>query len=215
MTTFTLSADAIRSIATLVHASSNDDVTPILSAVQLTVTPTEWRAVATDRYMVAELTGAIGDYIHTLPGDDSETTLLIRAKDIAEYAKRMGARATVPVMLTVSDDGQSVEISNYEAISTYRLMNGNFPAVDRLFPEESAFAELPNIGIDPAKLARIGKIMPESLVALSPRYRAESPLNLRFTHAGHGSGKPGVIFITRGNRAEGFRALLQPVTLRD
>lgn len=210
MTTFTLSADAIRSLATLVHASSSDDVTPILCAIELTVTPTEWRAVATDRYVVAELTGDMGDYVHTLTNEPF--TVLIRAKDVADYAKRMGARSNAPVMFTVSDDGLEIELNNHDVRSGYRLMSGNFPPVARLFPEDSALTDTGALSIDPNKLARLGKILTPLEISMRPAHRKELATYMRFTEAGN---RPGPVLITRGPNATGYRALIQPMLIKN
>lgn len=216
MTTFTLPADALRSIATLHNATPADkaarDMTPILTAIQLTVTPAEWRAVATDRYVVAELTGDMGDYAHTLPMDGTETTVLIRSTDLVDYVKRMGARSSLPVMVTISDDGAEIELNNYDVRSGYRTVTGNFPPVARLFPEESAFTDLGAIGIDPNKLARLGKILMPFEVAMRPADRSSLPTYIRFTEQGD---RPGPVLVTRGPSATGYRALLQPVLIRN
>lgn len=205
MTTFTLSADTVRSLATLTNAASTDSVTPVIQAIQLTVTPSSWIAVATDRYVVAELTGDMGDWVHTLPAEPF--SVLIKATDLADFAKRMGARAERPVNLTVTDDGTELEMNNWDVRAIYRTISGNYPPVERLFPDADKLTDMGALAFAPDMLARLGKIYTPLDMSMAAKHRRELPVHLQFTES---SGKPGPVLITRGLKAVGYRALLQP-----
>lgn len=214
MTTFTLSPEALKSIATLHNATPADksarDMTPILGAIKLTITREQWVAVATDRYCVAELNGPMGDYAHTL--DESEPlTVTIESTDLVDVVKRM-KRETMPVMVTVDEEEGTVQFNNNESVHvTHRIIAGNFPPVERLFDVGSILAEVPNVALDPTKLARLGKVFPVELIGETASTRNSSPLKLEFTIQANPSdtGRPGPMRVTRGSVA-GYRALLQP-----
>ncbi len=121
-------ANAISQVAV---AASRDDVTPVITGVQLEVTASTISLVATDRYRVA---------VREIPWDSSgsgitEATALVPARTLSEIGKTFGHSGTISVAITNSDDRELIAFSADKKTVTSLLIKGNFPPVKRLFPE--------------------------------------------------------------------------------
>lgn len=130
-----LPAEAFSSaVSQVAVAASRDDVTPVITGVQLEVTENSLSLVATDRYRVAirevdwESSG----------GKSSETlTALVPARTLMEIGKTFGHSGTISVSITNSDDRELIAFSADKKTVTSLLIKGNFPPVRRLFPESA------------------------------------------------------------------------------
>ena len=119
-------------IAQVAVAASRDDVTPVITGVQLEVSDTSVSLVATDRYRVAvrEVEWDSGD--NTVP---EGLTALVPARTLQEVGKTFGHSGTVSVAITNTDDRELIAFSADKKTVTSLLIKGNFPPVKRLFPE--------------------------------------------------------------------------------
>ncbi len=118
-------------ISQVAVAASRDDVTPVITGVQLEVTASTISLVATDRYRVA---------VREIPWDSSgsgitEATALVPARTLAEIGKTFGHSGTISVAITNTDDRELIAFSAEKKTVTSLLIKGNFPPVKRLFPE--------------------------------------------------------------------------------
>ena len=121
-------ADAI---AQVVVAASRDDVTPVITGVQLEVTEDSLSLVATDRYRVA---------IRDIPWDAGtsgvvEATALVPARVLAEIGKTFAHAATVTISIAEGGDRELIAFSADDKAVTSLLIKGNYPPVKRLFPQ--------------------------------------------------------------------------------
>lgn len=152
MTTAYLPASTLTAIASLSGATSSDKITPILSVIKISVTPETVTAVATDRYIAARLTTPLGDVAHTV--SDTGSTFYLNATDAAMLAKlKTGG------MVTWNDETREVtaELDN-DSRFTLHAVNGNYPPVERLIPDESANHDIPaGVGFNPTTFAKIAK----------------------------------------------------------
>jgi DNA polymerase-3 subunit beta len=127
-----LSAEAFaNAVAQVAVAASRDDVTPVITGVQLEVTPTNLSLVATDRYRVAvrEIGWDASDSI-------TETvTALVPARTLTEIGKTFGHSGTISVAITNTDERELIAFQAEKRTVTSLLIKGNFPPVKRLFPE--------------------------------------------------------------------------------
>jgi DNA polymerase-3 subunit beta len=113
-------------------AASRDDVTPVITGVQLEVSENSLTLVATDRYRVAVRE------IEWDSGDSSSTetiTALVPARTLQEIGKTFGHSGTISVAITNTDDRELIAFSADKKTVTSLLIKGNFPPVKRLFPE--------------------------------------------------------------------------------
>jgi DNA polymerase-3 subunit beta len=114
-------------------AASRDDVTPVITGVQLEVSKTSLSLVATDRYRVAvrEIDWDSGQ------GDGSSETItaLVPARTLQEVGKTFGHSGTINVAITNRDDRELIAFRADRKTVTSLLIKGNFPPVKRLFPE--------------------------------------------------------------------------------
>ncbi len=121
-------------VAQVAVAASRDDVTPVITGVQLEVRETNLSLVATDRYRVAireidwDGGGVAGDA-------DTATTALVPARTLQEVGKTFGHSGTISVAITSRDDRELIAFSADRKTVTSLLIKGNFPPVRRLFPE--------------------------------------------------------------------------------
>ena len=118
-------------VAQVAVAASRDDVTPVITGVQLEVTENSLSLVATDRYRVAvrEIDWDSGS--NTAEGT---ITALVPARTLQEVGKTFGHSGTISVSITNSDDRELIAFTANKKTVTSLLIKGNFPPVRRLFP---------------------------------------------------------------------------------
>jgi DNA polymerase-3 subunit beta len=119
-------------IAQVAVAASRDDVTPVITGVQLEVSENSLSLVATDRYRVAvrEIEWDSGDKPLT-----ETLTALVPARTLQEIGKTFGHSGTISVAITNSEDRELIAFRADKKTVTSLLIKGNFPPVKRLFPE--------------------------------------------------------------------------------
>ncbi|CAN5172386.1 DNA polymerase III subunit beta [soil metagenome] len=123
--------DFANAIAQVAVAASRDDVTPVITGVQLEVSQNSLSLVATDRYRVAVREIA---WDSANSGIDSATAL-VPARTLTEIGKTFGHSGTISVAITSSDDRELIAFQADKKTVTSLLIKGNFPPVKRLFPE--------------------------------------------------------------------------------
>ncbi|MDQ0577366.1 DNA polymerase III subunit beta [Agromyces albus] len=119
-------------VAQVAVAASRDDVTPVITGVQLEVRENSLSLVATDRYRVAvreiNWDGGTVASVETM-------TALVPARTLQEVGKTFGHSGTISVAITSRDDRELIAFSADKKTVTSLLIKGNFPPVRRLFPE--------------------------------------------------------------------------------
>jgi DNA polymerase-3 subunit beta len=112
-------------------AASRDDVTPVITGVQLEITQNRLSMVATDRYRVAvreiDWDGSIGQ--------SEPSTALVPARTLQEIGKTFGHGGNISITLVSKDDRELIAFTAEKKTVTSLLIKGNFPPVKRLFPE--------------------------------------------------------------------------------
>jgi DNA polymerase III subunit beta len=124
--------DFADAVAQVTVAASRDDVTPVITGVQLEVGETSLSLVATDRYRVA---------VRDIDWDGGTTSsagsaALIPARTLSEIGKTFVHSGTVAVSIVRGDDRELIAFSADKRTVTSLLIKGNFPPVKRLFPED-------------------------------------------------------------------------------
>jgi DNA polymerase-3 subunit beta len=126
--------DFATAIAQVAFAASRDDVTPVLTGVQLEVTGTTLSLVATDRYRVA---------LRDIPWDggsatrDEPTTALVPARTLTEVGKTFAHGGDISIAFSGSGDREIIAFTAGNKTVTSLLIKGNFPPVRRLFPDQT------------------------------------------------------------------------------
>lgn len=117
-------------IAQVGFAASRDDVTPVLTGVQLEVTGHTLSLVATDRYRVS---------LRDVPwdGEAVEATALVPARTLVEVGKTFGHAGTIQIAFSGAGDREIIAFTAGNKTVTSLLIKGNFPPVRRLFPEQT------------------------------------------------------------------------------
>lgn len=121
-------------VAQVAVAASRDDVTPVITGVQLEVRENNVSLVATDRYRVAirEIEWDGGG----VAGEGTEAlTALVPARTLQEVGKTFGHSGTIAIAITSRDDRELIAFSADRKTVTSLLIKGNFPPVRRLFPD--------------------------------------------------------------------------------
>jgi DNA polymerase-3 subunit beta len=119
-------------VAQVAVAASRDDVTPVITGVQLEISENSLSLVATDRYRVAVRE------IDWDPGSNTTQgtiTALVPARTLQEVGKTFGHSGTISVAITSTDDRELIAFTAEKKTVTSLLIKGNFPPVRRLFPE--------------------------------------------------------------------------------
>ena len=120
-------ANAVHQVAV---AASKDDVTPVLTGVQLEAGEKTIPFVATDRYRVALREAAW----QSNPAGVGAVAL-VPARTLQEVAKTFGNQGEISVSITKSDDREMIAFKANNRSVTSLLLKGNFPPVKSLFPE--------------------------------------------------------------------------------
>jgi DNA polymerase-3 subunit beta len=120
-------ANAVHQVAV---AASKDDVTPVLTGVQLEAGEKTISFVATDRYRVALREAAW----QSNPAGVGAVAL-VPARTLQEVAKTFGNQGEISVSITKSDDREMIAFKANNRSVTSLLLKGNFPPVKSLFPE--------------------------------------------------------------------------------
>lgn len=118
-------------VAQVAVAASRDDVTPVITGVQLEITGNSLSLVATDRYRVA-----IRDIPWESTGNIADLTALVPARTMQEIGKTFGHSGNISISLTNKDDRELIAFTADNKTVTSLLIKGNFPPVKRLFPEK-------------------------------------------------------------------------------
>lgn len=121
-------ADAVHQVAV---AASKDDVTPVLTGVQLEANDKTLSFVATDRYRVA-----IRDAAWSSNAGAAGAVALVPARTLQEVAKTFGNQGEIAISIAKTDDREMIAFKANNRSVTSLLLKGNFPPVKSLFPAE-------------------------------------------------------------------------------
>lgn len=119
-------AEAIGQVAV---AASRDDVTPVITGVQLAVAGQVMSLTATDRYRVATREIAWDSEV-----EDTSATALVPARTLAEIGRTMGHADVVAVSIMNDGERELIGFTAEDKTITSLMIKGNFPPVQRLFP---------------------------------------------------------------------------------
>ena len=121
-------ANAVHQVAV---AASKDDVTPVLTGVQLEAGEKSISFVATDRYRVA-LREAAWNGTKAAEG----AIALVPARTLQEVAKTFGNQGDIQISIAKTDDREMIAFKANNRSVTSLLLKGNFPPVKSLFPAD-------------------------------------------------------------------------------
>ncbi|RJN32404.1 DNA polymerase III subunit beta [Nesterenkonia natronophila] len=119
-----------RAVSQVITAAARDDTLPLLTAVKLEIEGDTITFFATDRYRLAmrEITWR--------PTDPAiSTSLQVKAKTLNEVAKSLAGAGDLA--LAISDDDALVGFSSGGRRTTSTLVDGDYPKIRQLFPEET------------------------------------------------------------------------------
>lgn len=123
--------DFQQAVAQVTVAASKDETLPILTGIRVEIEGSNISLLATDRYRLA-----LRELSWKPSSPDISAVALVRSRTLADTAKALGA-GDVTVALS---SGQGVDLVGFEAAgltTTSLLMDGDYPQVRRLFPEQS------------------------------------------------------------------------------
>ncbi|TAM70509.1 MAG: DNA polymerase III subunit beta [Microbacteriaceae bacterium] len=166
-------ADAVAQVGV---AASRDDVTPVITGVQLEIADNKLSLVATDRYRVAvrEVDWDASD------GGATSATALVPARTLQEIGKTLGHSGTISVAITSKDDRELIAFTAEKKTVTSLLIKGNFPPVKRLFPENVGNYAVINTAELVEATRRVSLVL-EREAALRFTFTAEDGLKLEAT----------------------------------
>ncbi|MEZ0446402.1 DNA polymerase III subunit beta [Cellulomonas sp. ICMP 17802] len=132
-TTGTVDGDELtHAVAQVSVAASRDDTLPLLTGVRVEIEGEKVTLLATDRYRLA-----LRELTWKPSSPDISTVALVRARTLSDAAKSLGGAGSVTVALST---GSGVDMIGFEAAgrqTTSLLVDGDYPAVRRLFPDET------------------------------------------------------------------------------
>lgn len=203
MTKIMFKPEEFRSVASVGVAASSDDVTPIINAVNISVSEAgEVTAVATDRYRIARVIFTPKMDEAVIGGEDS---LTINAKELSKFwagIKVNALKSHMPVILFIEEDLQftnsKIYTLEYDGTRVQgRSVMGNFPPVERLMTDYNLeqCEGVPSVALNPNFLGDMVKMY---------HPRDEKKINMKnvawqFRFKQTDSKKPGPVYITRGS----------------
>lgn len=217
MTKIMFTPEEFRAVASVGVAASTEDITPIINAVNISVSETgEVTAVATDRYRIARVIFTPKtDKLAVLTGEDSIT---INAKELSKFwagIKVNALKSHMPVILFIEEDLQftngKIYTLEYDGTRVQgRSVAGNFPPVERLMADYNLeqCEGVPSVALNPNFLGDMVKMY---------HPRDDKKINMKnvawqFRFKATDSKKPGPVYITRGSDIAGATLdyLVQP-----
>ena len=124
--------ELVKAVTQVSVAASRDDTLPLLTGVRVEIEGERVTLLATDRYRLA-----LRELTWKPAAPDVSLVALVRARTLTDVAKSLGASSTVNVALNT---GAGVDLIGFEAggrHTTSLLVDGDYPAVRRLFPDET------------------------------------------------------------------------------
>ncbi len=152
-------------VAQVTVAASRDDTLPLLTGVRMEIEGDTMALLATDRYRLA-----LRELRWTPARTDISQVALVRARTLNDAAKSLGGSDQVTIALST---GAGVDLIGFEAggrHTTSLLVDGDYPAVRRLFPDETPIHAV----VDKAALTEAARRV--ALVA-----ERNTPIRLAFT----------------------------------
>ncbi len=121
-----------QAVAQVTVAASRDDTLPLLTGVRMEIEGEKITLLATDRYRLA-----LRELSWRPATPDMSAVALVRARTLSDVSKSLGGSQTVNIALAT---GTGVDLIGFEAggrHTTSLLVDGDYPAVRRLFPDET------------------------------------------------------------------------------
>lgn len=119
-----------RAVAQVITAASRDDTLPILTGVKIELEGDTMTFLATDRYRLA-----MREITWTPAQPDISTSLLIKAKTLNDVAKSLGGAGELS--LSLAENTELVGFASGGRRTTSVLVDGEYPKIRQLFPEET------------------------------------------------------------------------------
>jgi len=119
-------------------AASRDDTLPLLTGIRIEIEGDKITLLATDRYRLA-----LRELRWSPTFTDMSAVALVRAKTLSDVAKSLGSAGEVNMALSTG----GVDLIGFEAggrHTTSLLVDGDYPAVRRLFPDEKPIHAVAN-----------------------------------------------------------------------
>jgi len=129
----TVTGDVLtEAVSQVTVAASRDDTLPLLTGVRMEIEGEKITLLATDRYRLA-----LRELTWHPAGPDVSVVALVRARTLSDAARSLGGSDEVTLALAT---GAGVDLIGFEAggrHTTSLLVDGDYPAVRRLFPDET------------------------------------------------------------------------------
>lgn len=120
-------ATAVSQVST---AASKDDVTPVLTGVQIETAEKSISFVATDRYRVA-----LRESAWSAAQGGAGQVALVPARTLEQVAKTFGNQGEIAISIAKTNDREMIAFKANNRSVTSLLLKGNFPPVKSLFPD--------------------------------------------------------------------------------
>ncbi|GAB95410.1 DNA polymerase-3 subunit beta [Kineosphaera limosa] len=119
-----------QAVAQVSVAADRSDTLPILTGVRIEIEGSTMTMLATDRYRLA-----MRELTWDPAGSDSDVTVLVPARTLADTARSLGATGTVELALGSAAGGAGlVGFEAGQRRTTTRLLDGDYPKVSSIFP---------------------------------------------------------------------------------
>lgn len=195
-------------ISQVVIATSKDDTLPLLTGVRVEIEGPKITLLATDRYRLAQR-----DILWNPKDIEMSTQLLVKARTLADVARNLTTAGDVDLCLNADAVGERSAIIGFtagEREATSALLDGDYPPVRKLFPEET-----------PLEYACNRAELLEAVKRVSLVVERKTPVHLTFAdgelqlEAGQAESAQAKEFVSLVSEAEELKTAFNPAFLQD
>jgi DNA polymerase-3 subunit beta len=174
----TVGSDAFSAaVSAVAIAAGRDDALPVLTGIRIEIDGEQVTLATTDRYRLAVRT------LRWAPLDPAmQATALVPARTLADAAKSLTSGAEVTLSLSSGGAGEGlIGLSGAHRSTTSRLLDGEFPKYQSLFPDSSSATAVVNSSALADAVRRVALVASRT-----------SPIRLSFSEDGVGLEAGGV-----------------------
>lgn len=187
----TLNREQLKRIIAHVEFASKDTTLEVLNSVQINAEGSTLTVSSTDRYILGEST------LETDSTNGETASVIIPAGDVTAWKQL--AKTSHIFQLTLESDGWTLDAFNSKVSG--RLINADYPAVGKLFPEVRELHPITPTGLSVTNLDKLGKFTRTAGIPTAERYWRVGQARP------DGKGTSPVIALI-----EGTRVLVMPIT---
>ncbi|AAO44099.1 DNA polymerase III subunit beta [Tropheryma whipplei] len=126
------SEDFVKSVSQVTTSAAKDDISAVITGINLRLSNESIELTGTDRYRVAVKT------LNSVSGHPSDSSVIVSSKTLFEVSKTLGnLESEISVFIKNDGENKVIGFESGNKTVTSLLISGNYPPVAKLFTEET------------------------------------------------------------------------------